>query len=105
MAQKVASPGGGLADAAWRATQSQGIPLNNPLVDNQRLGSYWVRVGVALAAAPAVTNVAHQLGRVVSCWFVVDKNASADVYRNGAATATNLPLSASHAVTVSLLIG
>jgi len=58
--------------------------------------------GVVLGAAPV--SVAHGLGRTPRRWKIVDQNADARVWRSAAADDKYLPLTASAAVTVTLLV-
>lgn len=71
--------------------------LTNPLIDGG------VLVG-PVAITTSATNVSHLLGRAVRGWVLVDKDADARVWRQGAATPLLLPLRASAAVNVRLYV-
>lgn len=94
--------------SGFLASQQQGIPLSQPLVDQQRLGSFWVRVGVSIGTGP--TNVAHELGRTPSAFVVVNLDSANTIYATAGDSTlwspTNITLRSSPGAAVtSLLIG
>jgi hypothetical protein len=94
--------------AAFLGANNQGIPLNQPLVDGFRLGSFWVRVGVTIEAT--ATNVAHGLGRQPSAFIVVNLDSANTIFATAGDSTlwspTNITLRSSPGAAVtSLLIG
>lgn len=95
-------PARSIAQQAFFATQSQGIPLNAPLVDNERLGSFWVRVGVSIPTTGI--SVPHSLGRTPSGFIVVDNQTGSVIYRTIADRALATPASITLRAGISLAV-
>lgn len=77
------------AQTALLLTQNQGIPLNQPLVDNQRLGSFWVRANVSIPQAGI--SLPHELGRLPSGFIVMNSTAGAVIYQTGTDQSSSTP--------------
>ena len=97
-----------VANQAFVNTQTTGIPLVNPLVDQTRVGSFWVRLHVSIPISGG--NIAHQLGRTPSAYIVVDNRSGNVIYRTAGDVAlagpSNIFLRSFPSATVaSLLIG
>jgi hypothetical protein len=75
-----------MAGGIGRTTSAVGIPLTQPLVDSTPLGSFWVRVGVAIATTATV--VAIKLTRLPSL-FIANTNNGAVVYQNSSDVAAS----------------
>lgn len=60
------------------------------------------RATATVTLTTGVTRVSHGLGRAPVAWQLVDKNAQADVWRNGTANSDTIPLQASATVTVTI---
>src|ERR1700730_14344165 len=80
----------GTASQALLNTQTQGIPLSEPLVDNTKLGSFWVRVGVSIPVN-GISIPVNTGGRIPSAFIVVDNNTNAVIYRTAADKALASP--------------
>jgi len=78
-----------LAQQSILKHNSEGIPQNQPLVDNTRLGSFWVRAGVSIPAAGI--SLPHQLGRKPSGFIIVNDQAAGYPYQNGTDLAASTP--------------
>jgi hypothetical protein len=76
--------------AALLASQNEGIPLNQPLISNQRLGSFWV---AEISATPLGGSFAHELGRTPSAIIIVDNRTQNVIYRTDADVALATPSS------------
>jgi hypothetical protein len=73
-----------IATQALRATQGVGIPWTQPLVDNQPMGSFWVRVSVPIYNGPSATAIGHELGREPSGYIVVNNSTGAVIFATAA---------------------
>ena len=49
-------------------------------------------------------SINHGLGRTPRGWYIVDKDADANVYRSSASTSTQIKLTADANVTISLVV-
>jgi hypothetical protein len=94
-------------DAAVRQALAQGLPITSTLVDNFKLGSFWVRVLVTINTTD--TTITHQLGRIPSIYLVGRSQAAGVVYDGTNLgsdwTTTQIVLRASTAGRYDLLIG
>ena len=95
------------AEQALTLVRNTGIPLAGPLVDNTGLGSFWIRVGVAIGTGN--TSISHNLGRKPTMYLVA-RNSSGGVVYDGTNHGTDwtgglIVLRATVAGTYSLLIG
>lgn len=66
------------SDAAFRLASITGLPITRGLVDQTRLGSFWVRVLVTIDTTD--TTITHSLGRIPSGYLVFRAQADGVVY-------------------------
>jgi hypothetical protein len=78
-----------VAQQAFINTQNQGIPVNQPLIDQQRIGSFWARVGVSIPQTGI--SLPHSLGRQPSGFIVVNDQTGAVIYQSGTDLAASTP--------------
>ncbi len=98
---------GGVAAQALRNSQSLGLPILAPLIDNERIGSFWVRKAVAIGTGDTV--ITHKLGRKPSI-YLVGTNSNGGVIYDGSAgpsawTPTSITLRATVATVATIVIG
>ena len=95
-----------LSTQAIQQLTAIGVPLTDPLIDKTSLGSFWVRVGVTIGTTD--TNVAIQLPRKPSMYWIVRNSSTATVYDGSTPanwTGLNITLRASASTTVTVLVG
>jgi hypothetical protein len=95
-----------VATQALHVANQVGVPWTKALIDNTPLGTFWVRVGVAVGTTD--TNIAIKLPRIPTGYIVVRSSNGATIF-DGTSPATqwtgaNITLRASGATVVTLLI-
>lgn len=80
----------GIAARAFQNSQSVGFPVTEPLVDKTVVGSFYVRVGVAVGTG--ATNVAINLTRVPSGCLTINSSVGTLVYQTAADQAASTGL-------------
>jgi hypothetical protein len=81
-----------LRNVAWSALRGvvgTGIPVNETLVDQESVGSFWVRSGVYISTAQTLVPI--RLPRTPSGLIVVDNDTGGVVYRTAADRAASGP--------------
>jgi hypothetical protein len=73
----------------------------DPIVANPILQGLQL-TGISLSTS--ATTVPHTLGRVQQGWFITDYSAAATVFRTGSYNSSNMILTASAPVTVSIWV-
>ena len=90
---------------AFQAGASLGLPMTRPLVDNTRLGSFWLRHQVAIDTTDTALDI--KLGRIPSCYIVL--RSSGGVVYDGSDpsvwTGDSITLRATVAGTYSVAVG
>lgn len=106
LSSRLAALRGGTDQRGFLNTNLLGIPLTRALVDNSRLGSFYVRTGVTIDTTDTTVDI--QLGRVPSCYIVVRSSNGAGVYDGSdpsAWTPGAITLRATAETVVSVLVG
>ena|SRR5271166_5902497 len=91
--------------AGFLAAQNQGLPITQPLISNQRIGSFWCTV-VSVPISGGLFG--HELGRVPSAVIVVDNYSANVIYRTAAdhalATPSQIFLRSGPSATVAMVL-
>jgi hypothetical protein len=71
-----------IATQALQTATSVGFPITGSIVDKTTVGSFYVRVGVAIGTG--ATNIAVLLPRIPSMFYILDNRPGGVVYRSTA---------------------